>query len=939
MMALRAYASIPFYLKKQSLQWNTNILQVKRIWCRFNNGIQLYHSENGVYGYRPKPQVPFEVSKENLKIRSENSNFYRLVMAYRHLAHKQANINPISVSKKQALSELEPEKFGLKLTDKVSFKGILETEEKEGTVSDALKFLNTVYCSNIGVEFSHLETEEEKEWFAKTTETCLTESLDNKTRVAIAREMLKSQTFDNFLAVKFVSLKRYGGEGAESMMAFFHEFFELSANSGVTDVVICMPHRGRLNFLTGMLNFPPEKLFRKLKGYSEFPDDAKSTGDVTSHFISSTNLNINDKHVHVTMLRNPSHLEAVNPVSMGKTRGIMQIVKDGAYNNNSTAWWSDKVLNLQVHGDAAYIGQGVNQESLSLSGTPHFEIGGSVHLVINNQVGFTTPPSRGRSSRYCTDLAKMIAAPIIHVNGDEPEMVIRATRIAVQYQRKFRKDVFIDINCFRRWGHNELDDPTFTNPKIYKIIQNRPTVPDRYVEKLIDSNIFTKTEKENIVKKHHTWLSEALKQVENYIPDATYFSGRWTGMKQAEHSITKWDTGIDVGLLRFIGERSVHVNADLNIHPHLLKNHVQSRLKKLMSGENLDWATAEALSIGSLLYQGYNVRLSGQDIGRGTFSHRHAMFVDQQTENIYIPLNSMVESQTGKLELANSILSEEAVLGYEYGMSITDPTTLTIWEAQFGDFFNGAQIIIDTFITSGEAKWMVSSGLTMLLPHGYDGAGPEHSSCRIERFLQLADSKEDKPDGEDVNIQIANPTTPAQYFHLLRRQMVRNFRKPLIIVAPKILLRHPNATSSLMDMKPDTSFKPVIGDNIKDTTKVNKIILTSGKHYYGLQDYKKNAGIENVAIIRLECLCPFPVQELLEEIEKYKNTKVFIWSQEEPRNMGAWNFIKPRFENLCGQQLKYSGRPAMAAPAVGEGKLHQQEAQEVITEPFLIKTF
>ncbi|KAK2579350.1 hypothetical protein KPH14_008300 [Odynerus spinipes] len=938
-MALRACTSVQFHLKRQSLQWNTNILQIKRIWCKFDGIIQSYHNENCVYGFRPKPETHFEVPKEDLEIRSKNSNFYRLVMAYRHLAHKQANINPIALSKQIMLPELKPEKFGLNLTDRVSFKGILETEQKEGTVSEALEFLNHVYCCNIGIEFSHLETEEEKEWFAKTTETCLTESLDNKTRIAVATEMLKSQTFDNFLAVKFVSLKRYGGEGAESMMAFFHEFFELSANSGLTDIIICMPHRGRLNFLTGMLHFPPEKLFRKLKGYSEFPDDAKTTGDVASHFVSSTNLDINDKNLYVTMLRNPSHLEAVNPVSMGKTRGVMQTVKDGAYSSDHNSWWSDKVLNLQIHGDAAYIAQGINQECLSLSGTPHFEIGGSVHLVINNQLGFTTPATRGRSSRYCTDLAKMIAAPIIHVNGDEPEMVVRATRIGFKYQRKFRKDVFIDINCFRRWGHNELDDPTFTNPRIYKIIQNRTSVPDHYVEKLINSNVLTKAEKENIIKKHNTWLSEALKQVDNYVPEATYFSGRWTGIKQAENSINQWDTGIDIDLLRFIGEKSVHVDTNLNIHPQLWKNHIQSRLKKLMSGEHLDWATAEALAIGSLLYQGYNVRISGQDIGRGTFSHRHAMFVDQHNENIHIPLNSMVNGQTGKLELANSILSEEAVLGYEYGMSITVPTTLTIWEAQFGDFFNGAQIIIDTFVTSGEAKWMVSSGLTMLLPHGYDGAGPEHSSCRIERFLQLTDSKEDKPDGEDVNIQIVNPTTPAQYFHVLRRQMRRNFRKPLIIIAPKVLLRHANATSSLMDMKPGTYFKPIIGDDNADASKINKIILTSGKHYYALEDYKKTAGEHNVAIIRVECLCPFPVQELLQEIEKYKNAKLCIWSQEEPRNMGAWNFVKPRFENLCGRQLKYCGRPAMAAPAVGDGKLHQQEAQEVITKPFLMKTF
>ena len=390
-------------------------------------------------------------------------------------------------------------------------------------------------------------------------------------------------------------------------------------------------------------------------------------------------------------------------------------------------------------------------------------------------------------------------------------MVVRATRIAFQYQRRFRKDVFVDINCFRRWGHNELDDPLFTNPIIYKIIQSRPSVPNRYLEKLVKANVFSAEEAKNTVQKHNDWLNQALKEVDNYIPQPAYFAGLWKGIQQADASVTQWDTGVDINLLKFIAEKSVRIDDDSIIHPQLMKSHIQSRLKKVDSGENLDWATAEALAIGTLLYQGYNVRISGQDVGRGTFSHRHAMLVDQSTGDIQISLNSMVEGQTGKLELANSILSEEAVLGYEYGMSIASPTTLTIWEAQFGDFFNGAQIIIDTFVTSGEAKWMLSSGLTLLLPHGYDGAGPEHSSCRMERFLQLTDSKEDKPDGDDVNMHVVNPTNPAQYFHLLRRQMVRNFRKPLIIVAPKILLRHIAATSPFREMGPQTRFKSVIG--------------------------------------------------------------------------------------------------------------------------------
>ncbi|XP_076639220.1 putative 2-oxoadipate dehydrogenase complex component E1 homolog [Colletes latitarsis] len=923
--------------KHQRFRWINNHPASESIVYRSSISVRFYHSENGVYGYKPRIQRSFEVPRKYLETRSKNSNFYRLVTAYRKFGHKQANIDPISPKKPLPLTELSPEKFGLHLRDRVSFQGILSTKKQEGTIEEALEFLNSTYSSTIGLEFSYLETEDEREWFAETAEKCVADSLSDETRSAIATEMLKSQAFDNFLAIKFVSLKRYGCEGAESMLAFFHEFFKLCVHDDLKCVVLCMPHRGRLNFLTGMLNFPPEKLFRKLRGLSEFPDGVNATGDVISHLVSSIDLDVDGKNLHVTMLRNPSHLEAVNPVSMGKTRGTMQAVKDGAYDDDGNARWSDKVLNVQVHGDAAYAGQGVNQECLALSEVPHFEIGGTVHLVINNQLGFTTPPTRGRSSRYCTDLAKMISAPVLHVNGDDPEMVVRATRIAFEYQRRFRRDVFVDLNCFRRWGHNELDDPVITNPITYKIINNRPSVPDRYLEELVKSNVLSTEMAKNIVDTHNAWLNQALKQVDNYTPQPSYFAGLWSEMRQADASVTQWDTGIDLNLLRFVASKSVHVDDERAIHPQLVKNHIKSRLKKVIEDERLDWATAEALAIGTLLYQGYNVRISGQDVGRGTFSHRHAMLVDQSTGGIHVPLNSMIEDQTGKLELANSILSEEAVLGYEYGMSIASPTTLTIWEAQFGDFFNGAQIIIDTFVSSGEAKWMLSSGLTILLPHGYDGAGPEHSSCRLERFLQLTSSMENKPDGDDINMHIVNPTNPAQYFHVLRRQMVRNFRKPLIIVAPKTLLRHPAATSSLKDMGPETKFENILGDEKVVESDVDKVILVSGKHYYALDNHRDSTKLKNVAIVRLESLCPFPIHELLQEINRYKHAKTFVWSQEEPQNMGAWNFVKPRFENLCGKPLKYCGRMPMAAPAGGEGKLHQQEAHEVIVKPFSIQ--
>ncbi|PNF23062.1 putative 2-oxoglutarate dehydrogenase E1 component DHKTD-like protein, mitochondrial [Cryptotermes secundus] len=568
---------------------------------------------------------------------------------------------------------------------------------------------------------------------------------------------------------------------------------------------------------------------------------------------------------------------------------------------------------------------------------PHFEVGGSVHLAVNNQLGFTTPPDRGRSSRYCTDLAKIISAPVLHVNGDFPEMVVKATRIACEYQRKFHKDIFVDLNCYRRWGHNELDDPTFTNPAIYNIIQARRTVPDMYADVLVKEGVMTKEEVERIVAEHSGWLNDTLKSMDTYIPQESFLRKHWAGIHQADAALTVWDTGLESDILRYVGEKSVTYPQDFNIHPHLLKTHVSPRLNKISTGTKIDWATAEALAMGSLLYQGYNVRISGQDVGRGTFSHRHVMLVDQKTNEMYIPLNNLIDTQKGYLEVANSILSEEAVLAFEYGMSIENPNNLIIWEAQFGDFCNGAQIPIDTYIASGETKWMICSGLTVLLPHGYDGAGPEHSSCRLERFLQLSDSNESKPDGDDVNIHIANPTTPAQYFHLLRKQIIQNYRKPLILVTPKTLLRLPEATSSLADMGPHTSFVPVIGDVVKEDCNVQRVIFVSGKHYYNLDKQRKALDAKDVALVRLEGLSPFPTLNLQQEVAKYKNAKIFIWSQEEHQNMGAWSYIRPRFENLIGRRLKYAGRGPLATPAVGIGQLHQKEAEEVITKPFMMR--
>ncbi|CAB0042891.1 unnamed protein product [Trichogramma brassicae] len=903
----------------------------------------------GVYGHRERRLQPrdYRVAKSDLELRAKNINFHQLVEAYREFGHRQADVDPIRLSKLAPVAELDASRYGLSESDRVTLRGLLGAENAESTgLAEALDILRSLYCGTMSAEFSYLETEEEREWFARNYEAVHREPIADETKRAVAREMLKSQAFDRFLARHFGQDIRFGAEGAESMMAFFHELFELSSatSSSLRELVLCMPHRGRLNFLTGLMGFPPEKLFRKMRGSSEFPEEyvgGGATGDVSYHLIARREL---DERVSVGMMYNPSHLDAANPVSMGRTRGLQRVFGDGDYSEDgaeSKSRWADKVLNVQIHGDAAYAAQGVNQECLALSGAPHYEIGGTVHLVVNNQLGFTAPAATGRSSRYCTDLAKFIAAPVIHVNADDPEMVVKATRIAFNYQRKFRKDVFVDLNCFRRWGHTEQDDPTYTNPLVYNmIINNRPSIPDRYVKRLIESKVLSDEEATEMVREHTSKLNEGLKRADDYVPEDTSFRGRWSKLKRAGASVTTWDTGVDLDLLRYIGKKSVEYPETFGIHPKLKKKHIEARLKKVEEGRGLDWATAEAMAFGSLLHQGYNVRLSGQDVGRGTFAQRHATFIDQSTGETHVPLNAMDPDnrRVGKIEVANSVLSEEAVLAYEYGMSVTLTDCLTIWEAQFGDFYNGAQSMIDTYVSGGEVKWMQSSGLTVLLPHGYDGPGPEHSSGRLERFLQLTDSREDRVDGDDVNMHVVNPSTPAQYFHLLRRQMVRNFRKPLIVITPKTpMLRNPAVVSSLEELATGTTFKSVIDDDKVIDENVTKIILTCGKQYYALDKYRNDRNLRDAAIVRVESLCPFPALEINEQLQKYKNAQTYVWSQEEPQNMGAWSFIKPRFENLCGRKLRYAGREPLATPAVGIGKLYQSQSEDVVVQPFAMK--
>ncbi|XP_030221505.1 2-oxoadipate dehydrogenase complex component E1 [Gadus morhua] len=896
-----------------------------------------YHTDKGVYGYRPRRLAQdAELERGPGSALNQDHGVARLVEAYRAHGHKAAKINPLLPQQPVLDNVPEIELLTRTLQGQVNTSGLRHFGREQASAEEVVSYLEGVYCGPISVETSQLSTLEEREWMAERFEELRQHTFSPEERRRLATIMLQSQEFDHFLATKFATVKRYGGEGAESMMGFFDELFHQSAHSGVTDVIIGMPHRGRLNLLTGLLKCPPELMFRKMRGLSEFPEGSPSIGDVLSHLTSSVHLELGAaRPLHVTMLPNPSHLEAVNPVTQGKARARQQLRGEGDYSLEDGARPGDRVICLQVHGDGSFPGQGIVPETFTISCLPHYRVGGSIHLIVNNQVGYTTPSERGRSSLYCSDVGKMVDCAVIHVNGDCAEEVLRATRLAVEYQRHFRRDVILDLLCYRQWGHNELDEPSFTNPSMYRIIRSRQSVPDSYSDQLISEGLMTEAERAEIKSAHYALLNDKLAATPQYSPAPSNLQGRWGGLEEPGARVSSWDTGVPAPLLQYVGAKSVEVPEHIALHTHLGKTHVQARLQKIQDGTKLDWSTAEAMAFGSLLCQGFHIRISGQDVGRGTFSQRHAMMVCQDTSDMHIPLNHISPQQTGFLEVCNSPLSEEAVLGFEYGMSIAQPRLLPIWEAQFGDFFNGAQIIFDTFLSGGEAKWLLQSGMVILLPHGYDGAGPEHSSCRMERFLQMCNSSEEGVDGDDVNMAVVHPTTPAQYFHLLRRQMVRNFRKPLIVAGPKMLLRFSGATSSLAELGPGTSFRPVLGDDSASPESVHKVVLCSGKHYYALLKQREALGAnQSTALVRVEELCPFPLEALQTELQRYTNATEFVWSQEEPQNMGPWPFVAPRFERQLACKLRLVSRPALPAPAVGIGAIHQQQQEAILTATF-----
>ncbi|KAJ7695948.1 dehydrogenase E1 and transketolase domain-containing protein 1 [Mycena rosella] len=919
-------------------------------------GTRKYHDES--FGFRKPREFVFpDYTPAQLQNRADNAPLLRYVDSIRSHGHRAARIDPLDLIHREEVAALDPRRYGLADDErKYNVNGIVWTKSvdtiREGdadewwTLRQVTEHLRAIYVGRIAYEYMHSIHKTERLWFSHTLEsneiaapgTALSVQLKERIHGLLAR----SEVFDNFLQLKFPNLKRYGLEGGESMLPALDSLFSAAAQAGISSIIIGMPHRGRLNLLTDLLKYPATALFHKIKGGAEIPEDLGAEGDVLSHLVASPVLRYDGaaSPIQVSLLPNPSHLEAVNPVALGKTRAKQYSLLKTSPEDCDLG---DKVMCIQLHGDASFAGQGVVMEGLGLSNLPHFTSGGSVHIVVDNSIGYTTPATGARSSLYCSDIGKMINAPVLHVNGDHPEDVVRAMEVAFRYRNYFRKDIIVDLLVYRRWCHNELDLPNLTSPLMYEKISSRRSVPQLYEERLVREEVLDPTKIAAIRTAYKSELDTALTRVPSYAPSASMLEKQWTGMVWPASSAAERnpETGVEPEQLKDVGRASVSIPDGFEIHPKL-QRHVKNRLASIESGAGLDWATAETMAFGSLMREGFDVRISGQDVGRGTFSQRHAMFVNQKNEAVVVPLNDTLNA-TGKLELANSSLSEMAVLGFEYGASWERPNLLAIWEAQFGDFFNGAQVIIDTYISSAETKWLKQSGIVLLLPHGLDGAGPEHSSSRIERMLQLTNDRYSYDESEpfyNINMHVTFPTTPAQYFHLLRRQMRRNFRKPLIVAGPKALLRLSAASSTLRDLEPGTSFQPVLRDPAENTPTAKRVVLMAGKIYYELlKERQARSWEKEVAFIRLEELAPFPFAELRDVLKQYALVEEVVWLQEEPRNQGAFSHVASRIDSVLrelgiGAGVVYRGRKESALPAPGIGKTYGAQQKAVVESAF-----
>jgi 2-oxoglutarate dehydrogenase E1 component len=855
----------------------------------------------------------------------------QLVRAYRVIGHLAADLDPLKLNPKPPQPQLEASFYGFHDEDMdapVFMDGVLGLES--ATPRQMVQILKRTYCGRIGYEFMHITDPEQKDWLQRRIEGPDKEiSFTPEGKRSILNKLIESEGFEKFSGTRFLGTKRFGLDGGEAMVPALEQIIKRGGQLGVKDIELGMSHRGRLNVLANLMGKPYRQIFHEFQGGAAQPSDVEGSGDVKYHLGASSDREFDGKRVHLSLTANPSHLEAEDAIVLGKARAKQQQLNDTATRS--------AVLPLLLHGDAAFAGQGVVAECFAMSGTKGFRTGGTIHFIVNNQIGFTTAPIYSRSSPYPSDVALMVQAPIFHVNGDDPEAVVHCARIATEFRQLFHKDVVIDMFCYRRFGHNETDEPAFTQPLMYRAIKDHPTTLELYAAKLVSEGTLSEADIKSMIGAFNKRLDEEFEAAKAHRPNrADWLDGRWSGFSMAPQGDRRGETSVVTETLLQVGRALSSAPADFHLHKTIARQ-LQAKAKMFESGEGFDWATGEAAAFGTLLGEGCPVRLSGQDSSRGTFSQRHSVLVDQESEARYLPLNHIKDGQA-EFEVVDTLLSEEAVLGFEYGYSSAEPKALVLWEAQFGDFANGAQVVIDQFIASGEMKWLRMCGLVMLLPHGYEGQGPEHSSARLERYLQLC--------AQD-NIQVVYPTTPANYFHVLRRQIHRPFRKPLIVMTPKSLLRNKHCVSFLSDMGPGSSFHRVFRDQAEvvpgaTTVKlvpdeqIKRVILCSGKVYFDLMEEREKRNETRIQMLRLEQLYPFPQSVLADELRRFPKAEI-VWCQEEPKNQGAWNFVAPRIEDTIGHlggtsRARYVGRPEYASTAAGLASQHAAELKAFLNE-------
>ena len=857
-----------------------------------------------------------------------------IIRAHRIRGHLSADLDPLKLQVTGQHLELQPKSYGFEEADMdrpIFIDNVLGLQF--ASMRQIIDILKRTYCSTFALQYMHISDPEQSSWLKERIEGRDKEiTFTREGRKAILNKMVEAEGFEKFLHVKYTGTKRFGLDGGESLIPALEQIIKRGGALGVRDIVIGMPHRGRLSVLANVMQKPYRAIFNEFQGGSFKPEDVDGSGDVKYHLGASSDREFDGNNVHLSLTANPSHLEAVNPVVIGKVRAKQDQIGDAD---------RTQVLPLLLHGDAAFAGQGVVAECFGLSGLVGHRTGGTIHVVVNNQIGFTTAPHFSRSSPYPTDIALMVEAPIFHVNGDDPEAVVHAAKVATEFRQKFQKDVVIDIFCYRRFGHNEGDEPMFTNPLMYNQIKRQKTTLSLYTERLVKDGLIPEGEVEDMKAAFQAKMNEEFEAGKDYKPNkADWLDGRWSHLDRRGEEYQRGETSISAQTLADIGTALSRVPDGFPLHKTVARM-LETKKKMFAAGEGFDWATGEALAFGSLLCEGFPVRLSGQDCTRGTFSQRHSGLINQDTEERYYPLNHIRAGQK-RYDVIDSMLSEYAVLGFEYGYSLAEPNALTLWEAQFGDFANGAQIMFDQFISSGESKWLRMSGLVVLLPHGFEGQGPEHSSARLERFLQMC--------GQD-NWIIANCTTPANYFHILRRQLHRNFRKPLILMTPKSLLRHKLAVSKAEDFTTGSSFHRVLWDNAEDSTsahklkpdaKIKRVVMCSGKVYYDLLEERNARGLDDIYLMRFEQFYPFPAISAMKELQRFANAEM-IWCQEEPKNQGGWSFMEPNLEWVLERmkakhnRLRYVGRSASASPATGLAAQHKFQQAALIDEALTIE--